>query len=104
MDIKHTVESHDESRLPHSADKVWEYLRTHNLITEDNLVHFAERLERDGFLRGTEEVRITFCSEIKSALNILSSLNYKVFNSKFDIERKKSAIHTVEKILEVHFS
>ena len=99
LTLKHAIESHDESRQPRPADEVWEYLRTHNLMTEDNLVHFAERLERDGFLGGTEKVRITFCSEIKSALNILSSLNYKVFCSKIDIESKKSNIHTIEKIL-----
>ena len=103
LTLKHVIESHDESRQPRPVDEVWEYLRTHNLMIEDNLVHFAERLKRDGYLGGEETVRITFCSEIKSALNILSSLNYKVFSSKIDVESKKASIHTVEKILKVTF-
>ena len=103
INIKSHIESHDENRQPHTAEKVYEYLRTHGLSSDTNLILLAQRLERDGRLCGTEAVHVTFCSEIKSALNILSSFNYKIFNSELDIERKKSNVHTIEKTLKVNF-
>lgn len=103
LNIKHVIESHDPYRKAHSADNVQKFLRMNNLFDEGNLIKLAERLERDGKLSGSEKVCVTFCGEIKSALNILCSVNYKVFSSNLDFESQKSSIHTIKKTLEVNF-
>ncbi|MBR3616193.1 MAG: hypothetical protein IKL56_06180 [Bacteroidaceae bacterium] len=103
LNLKSIIESHDPERKAHSIDKVQDFLKMHSLLDEDNLIMLTERFARDGKLAGTETVCITFCSEIKSALNILCSVNYKVFSSNFDFESQKSNIHTIKKTLTVNF-
>lgn len=103
LTLKRTIESRDPNRKAHAADEVQKYLLENNLLNDGNLIKLAQRLERDGKIAGEEDVTVTFCSEIKSALNILCNLNYKLFNSNLDFESKKSNIHTITKRLKAIF-
>ena len=103
LSIKTKIETHNTECRPKPAKEVKKFLEEHNLLYESNLYQLAGRLERDGHLAGSDDVAITFNSEIDSALNVLCSVNYKVFNSNLDFEAKKSCTHNFEKKIKVNW-
>lgn len=103
LTITQNIESHDPGRVAESPDAVFTYLREHNLANDANLIGLAERLQRKGYLSGTETIEVTFLSELESALSILCKLNVKVFNAQLDFNHKQKSTHSITYKLSVDF-
>lgn len=103
LTITQNIESHDPGRVAESPDAVFTYLREHNLANDANLIALAERLQRKGYLSGTETIEVTFLSELESALSILCKLNVKVFNAQLDFNHQQKSTHSITQKLSVDF-
>ncbi|MGN0223112.1 MAG: hypothetical protein ACI4AM_03690 [Muribaculaceae bacterium] len=103
LTITQNIESHDPNRVAENPDAVFTYLREHNLANDANLIGLAERLQRKGYLSGTETIEVTFLSELQSALSILCKLNVKVFNAQLDFNHQQKSTHSITYKLSVDF-
>ena len=78
-------------------------MKDNGIIGDAKLMMLLNRLKEDGKIYGTEKYSVTYCSEIKTALNIAAGINYKLFSNELDLSREKNHVHTMTKELEIVF-
>lgn len=103
LNIKSKIESHDPNRKPQSYESVRNYVFSHGLGNDTAIMTLLGRLEHDGRLYGTESYSISYYSELQSALQIASSINYKLFSADLDFSTEHNHIHTIKKTIELDF-
>lgn len=103
VDIKSEVESHDPNRVAKPYEQVRDFMLTHGLCSDAKLMMLLDRLKQDGELHGTERYTVTYLGEIKSALNIAATIDYKLFNDKLDFSHEHNHVQTISKTLEINF-
>lgn len=103
VNFKSTIESIDSQRTPKSYDEVTSFMQSHGLSGDTTLTLLCERLKADGKLSGTEKCTLTYLNEVDSALKVLASIDYKIFNSSLDFSREHNHIHCITKSLHIEF-
>ena len=103
VDMKSCIESHDPNRQPKSDKEVIEFMKSHGLASDTQLLSLYERLKSDGKISGIEKYEVTYCSEIASALTIAASIDYKMFSDNLDFSREHNHVHTISKTLQINF-
>lgn len=103
VDIKNCIESHDDNRIAKNPQEVQEFINNHGLIGDTKLKILYERLQSDGKLSGKEIYTLTYLNEVNFALNILASVNYKVFSGSLDFSLEHNHIHSITKNLTITF-
>ncbi|MBR6869760.1 MAG: hypothetical protein IKM93_08090 [Bacteroidales bacterium] len=103
LNIKNQIESEDPNRIPKSYHEVSDFMDNHGLNNDTKLCLLRDRLKRDGKLTGKEHYTLTYLNEINSALNVLSSIDYKIFSGSLDFSLEHNHIHSISKKLIIEF-
>lgn len=103
LNIKSKIEYHGPNNQPRKFERVKDFVISHGLGSDNNILPWLERFREDGKLSGTESIEVSFLSEIQNALRITASIDYKLFNAGIEFGHKHSHIHSITKKLSVDF-
>ena len=104
FDIQSEIESYDPNRKPKSYLEVKSYIDSHGLSNDQILCLLLERLKIDGVLSGSEKYSVECFQEIKTAMELLASLNVGcLFSSSLDFSVEHHHIHKVSRELSIEF-
>lgn len=103
VNISSQIESHDPNRQAKSSDDIEKLMKKYGLFGDAKLKMLLDRIENDGQLHGTEKYSVTFCSELKSALDLAVNINFKLFSNELNFSHESTRVHTITKELEIKF-